>query len=265
MTFMPLSNFVNKPTQNDVTIYCFEIILPSGQKLFLTSSFSAVQVDQVTYYPFSGLDLKNCIFNDASDNHVIISGIYENQGITRETDVIDAVVKMYILTDQSLHLLCRYSCREYNKSDLDFTLKLEPETYKYAAQAVKVFSKTCRANLGDEKCSVNLNKLSKVYQVENIHGKEITLTDMIEQNGYYVYGKAIIENSSQRKYVFQIISQFHHKIYLSDVLNNELLTVKTIKLIPGCDKKFITCCKKFNNALNFRGEPFVPEFHTLEN
>lgn len=26
-----------------------------------------------------------------------------------------------------------------------------------------------------------------------------------------------------------------------------------------CDKKFITCCNKFNNAVNFRGEPFIPE------
>lgn len=26
-----------------------------------------------------------------------------------------------------------------------------------------------------------------------------------------------------------------------------------------CDKKFITCCNRFNNAVNFRGEPFIPE------
>lgn len=26
-----------------------------------------------------------------------------------------------------------------------------------------------------------------------------------------------------------------------------------------CDKKFITCCNKFNNAVNFRGEPFIPQ------
>ena len=26
----------------------------------------------------------------------------------------------------------------------------------------------------------------------------------------------------------------------------------------SCDKNFITCCNKFNNAVNFRGEPFIP-------
>jgi hypothetical protein len=26
-----------------------------------------------------------------------------------------------------------------------------------------------------------------------------------------------------------------------------------------CDKSFRTCCNKFNNAVNFRGEPFIPE------
>jgi len=25
-----------------------------------------------------------------------------------------------------------------------------------------------------------------------------------------------------------------------------------------CDKNFVTCCNKFNNAVNFRGEPFIP-------
>ncbi|XVN43247.1 MAG: phage BR0599 family protein [Candidatus Rickettsia vulgarisii] len=33
---------------------------------------------------------------------------------------------------------------------------------------------------------------------------------------------------------------------------------KNTKITAGCDKKFITCCNKFNNAVNFRGEPLIP-------
>lgn len=37
--------------------------------------------------------------------------------------------------------------------------------------------------------------------------------------------------------------------------------VHSLQLPQGtnCDKKFITCCKVYDNAVNFRGEPFIPE------
>jgi hypothetical protein len=28
--------------------------------------------------------------------------------------------------------------------------------------------------------------------------------------------------------------------------------------VAGCDKELDTCIARFNNAVNFRGEPFVP-------
>lgn len=27
----------------------------------------------------------------------------------------------------------------------------------------------------------------------------------------------------------------------------------------SCDKTFFSCCKLFNNAINFQGEPFIPQ------
>ncbi|AIL64483.1 hypothetical protein NOVO_00360 [Rickettsiales bacterium Ac37b] len=30
------------------------------------------------------------------------------------------------------------------------------------------------------------------------------------------------------------------------------------KITAGCDKTFQTCCKLYNNAINFRGEPHLP-------
>jgi hypothetical protein len=31
-----------------------------------------------------------------------------------------------------------------------------------------------------------------------------------------------------------------------------------IRIYPGCDKRLTTCINKFTNAINFRGEPFIP-------
>ncbi len=39
---------------------------------------------------------------------------------------------------------------------------------------------------------------------------------------------------------------------------SEIAVGDTYAVQPGCDKSFSTCCAKYNNAANFRGEPHVP-------
>ncbi len=46
---------------------------------------------------------------------------------------------------------------------------------------------------------------------------------------------------------------------LEDVIPDYAKDAREVKIISGCDKNFITCCNKFNNAINFRGEPLIPE------
>ena len=36
-----------------------------------------------------------------------------------------------------------------------------------------------------------------------------------------------------------------------------------IRVQPGCDKRLVTCRTKFDNRLNFRGEPHVPGLNAL--
>ncbi|MDE5056044.1 phage BR0599 family protein [Wolbachia endosymbiont of Drosophila bicornuta] len=34
-------------------------------------------------------------------------------------------------------------------------------------------------------------------------------------------------------------------------------------ILAGCDKTFPTCRSKFNNTVNFRGEPYIPGFYIV--
>ena len=36
-----------------------------------------------------------------------------------------------------------------------------------------------------------------------------------------------------------------------------------VELIEGCDKSLATCAARFANALNFRGEPYLPGMDLL--
>lgn len=64
---------------------------------------------------------------------------------------------------------------------------------------------------------------------------------------------------------FKIITHIDNKIELDENLPENLLKQEYVVLSPTCDKNFITCCNKFNNAVNFRGEPTIAEHNFLIN
>ena len=45
---------------------------------------------------------------------------------------------------------------------------------------------------------------------------------------------------------------------MRELAAGEILPGDRIELREGCDKRFATCCARFGNAANFRGEPHVP-------
>lgn len=44
---------------------------------------------------------------------------------------------------------------------------------------------------------------------------------------------------------------------------NNVAVGDTFNAIAGCDKTIGTCVAKFNNAVNFRGEPYVPDMDKM--
>lgn len=48
------------------------------------------------------------------------------------------------------------------------------------------------------------------------------------------------------------------RVVLYLALPNDIQVGDELRLYPGCDKTLATCRDKFDNVINFRGEPFVP-------
>lgn len=47
-------------------------------------------------------------------------------------------------------------------------------------------------------------------------------------------------------------------IELWQTMSQAVLAGDAFTVTPGCDKLFATCKAKFNNAVNFRGYPYMP-------
>ncbi|MFK7968069.1 MAG: phage BR0599 family protein [Rickettsiaceae bacterium] len=253
-------------SKKDVSFaYLYEIFLLSGEVLSLSSSNCEIITDDKIFLPFSGVNLEKGEFNDSAENIIILSGIFDKRAVCKKMDLAGCKIKIYLYIDSILTPLVTYFITEFEKNDLDFQLKCEPETTKYNQSLLLLFSTTCRANFGDAKCGVNIDQYKKTYEIKHIKSCVITLSDMNCNSGYYNLGQALFLDKLERIVSFKIISHNGKSITLDKKVSEDLLEQEEVILVVSCDKKFITCCNKFNNAVNFRGEPTIDQHNFLKN
>ncbi|MDR0296739.1 MAG: phage BR0599 family protein [Rickettsia sp.] len=202
------------------------------------------------------MTLKEGQFNDSAQNYIVLEGIFENNGVKQQYDLTQAMVKIYVCFTNSCKHFVTYRCSTYTKRDLDFTLRLEPNIELYNQSLLQSFSKKCRANFGDLKCKINKMVYSQIYNIDEMFGRTIVISNLDKENGYFNYGDAILDNG---QFYNKIISHSGNLVILDKLILDSMKHNKTVDLIVGCDKNFITCCNKFNNAVNFRGEPLIPD------
>lgn len=237
-------------------IYCFHIKFPDGLDLYLTESDRSLVIADKIFVPNSGLTIKEGWFNDSAQNYIILEGIFEDNGVDKQMDLTETSVKIYLAFPDSWAHFITYRCASYTKGDLSFILRLEPYIGAYNQSILQSFSKNCRTNFGDARCKANKMAYSKSYAVKEIFAKTIIIENMDKENGYYKYGDAVL---GAGRFFSKILEHSEGLIMLDKVIADNIRHNESVLLIAGCDKKFVTCCNKFNNAVNFRGEPLIPD------
>ncbi|MFK8040124.1 MAG: DUF2163 domain-containing protein [Rickettsiaceae bacterium] len=236
--------------------YCFDFTLQDKRKIFLTSSNKQIAVDGNIYQTYSGILISKARFNDSAQNEVILTGVFEDNGIHKHYDLDNAQVTIYVYINDKLYHFIHYYCKNIVRYDLNFELHLASEKSKYNQSIIKTISKTCRANFGDNKCKIDKYLYAKTYDIISIENNSITIDNIDQANGYFVQGEAIIEEIN---FCERIINHFENIIETKKQISFDILKYNQITLIPGCDKQLHTCCNKFYNAINFRGEPMLPD------
>ncbi|MCC8371438.1 MAG: phage BR0599 family protein [Rickettsia endosymbiont of Pseudomimeciton antennatum] len=256
MTVALVEDIHNSVAELQNFTYCFHITLQDGLELYLTESDKPLLIDDIIYIPNSGMTLKEGQFNDSAQNYIVLEGIFEVNGVEQHYDLTQAMVKIYVCFTNSCRHFVTYRCSTHIKRDLDFTLRLEPNIELYNQSLLQSFSKKCRANFGDLKCKIDKIVYNQTYNIEEMFGRTIVISNFDKESGYFNYGDAILANG---QFYSKIISHSGNLVILDKLIPDSMKHNKTIDLIVGCDKNFITCCNKFNNAVNFRGEPLIPD------
>lgn len=132
---------------------------------------------------------------------------------------------------------------------------------------IEHYTPTCRTEFGDERCKVDLAPLTQSATITNVSGFSVVISGTAagQASDYWNLGLIIPTSGAGLGDAFEIRDW--------DTSTNTLLTYlptagklaasDTVNLTPGCDFTRAMCRDRWNNIVNFRGEPDVPGADTL--
>ena len=205
-------------------------------------------IEDITFVHFAGLEFKRIQLNDDSPHEFELSGLFCPDKLSEDDLRDDVAADIFVIRKQKLHLL--YSCiaTSLKCNDRTFLITLASRSWLLNKNVTNYYTRTCKAEFCGTQCGLNLNDYIKRYAVVSCAGKKIFLANAIEA-GFFAKDALIFG----RKYP---IEQAYDNIVELAVAAPQ---TETVALIPDCDKRFSTCCNKYGNALNFRGELFIPQ------
>jgi len=127
---------------------------------------------------------------------------------------------------------------------------------------VEETSPECRAELGDARCRVAMAGRRRFALVTGVDGAVLTL-DGAEAvaNGYG--GGRLRWFSGENSGLEDTVARSEGATVTLRRAPRFAGVGARVELIEGCDKSVATCAGRFGNALNFRGEPYLPGIDLL--
>lgn len=129
-----------------------------------------------------------------------------------------------------------------------------------------VYTKTCRADLGDDDCKFNLatQTVSGKTVSSVVDARRVFRTSSASLNataGWYAQGTLTWTtgaNAGLKSEVKVYSGSPNYQIELQQRMPFPIAVNDQFTITAGCDKSFPTCKAKFANGLNFQGEPKMP-------
>lgn len=264
-----LKQLLAEETQN--LTRCFKFNLVSGKTLGFTEYSENLIVDNLEYRACASLNSGNLeSFSDLSSSNYRVVTTLENVNLSENFVMVDdfngAAVEIFMLDPQhmdygKLTLLGGFidsfdrvdECIFFNiKGILSVLEKTMGETY----------SPLCRANFCDKKCGLDRTNytfrgfIDMVTSESTFHSSDEVIRNKTKD--YFKYGYLTFTDGENAGKSVEVKQSDEGNITLNFPPENKLKVGDGFNIICGCDKKFDSCCDKFNNALNFRGEPNLP-------
>lgn len=255
--------FIETLSNFDSVKYLFDFTTLNFTMFLATGDTDTVLSDKLYEH---GVSIKNISINNLSSTDDIMIqtlNIYNKKTICIEALLRSKVViKIFVKnskTDQIATIFNGFVSKILEDNDV-LNITISPIISCLNQSVGELFSPICRECLGSAKCGVNLNDYKTSGYIVNLISDDCFYgshqNDKQTQVGYYDYGLIKFLSGSLRGISMQIKSEKKGTVYL--LRNTKLLSVNDkYEIYAGCNKTITTCKNKFNNVVNFRGEPYI--------
>ncbi len=143
-----------------------------------------------------------------------------------------------------------YSGNAFQVEFLGASVKLERAIAPYT-------SPTCRARFCDRDCGLNQQRFVKLARISAVSGDQLNVNIPMAVNAY-AFGYLRWLDGKNAGILTDIIANSAAQVQIASLPPYAIEQGTRIYLFEGCDKRMATCASRFQNAINFRGEPYLP-------
>lgn len=248
--------------------YLWKVTRNDGQVFGFTNHDTPIALDGVTYEATSGFTpTAVSTTSGLSVDDVELEGVLSSEAIT-QADILAglwdrAEVWLYQVNYRNLAdgaiVLRRGWTGEIRAGKNSFVTELRGVNQRLNQQIGQSYSPTCRANFGDPRCGKDLADFKVTGSVTAVTDRRIfSDASRTEADGTFEMGFLRFTSGNNSQLSREI------KTYATDTISCEIpfpFDVRagdTYEMFQGCNKTLVTCKTRFNNLINFRGEPYIP-------
>lgn len=247
--------------------YAWRLERADGVTIGFTSHDRDLVIDNLRYRAAPGMVPSTIALSDSLEmDSVDIEGVMTSTAIT-ETDLMAgrwngaglhiSLVNWKHPEDEPLHLISG-EFGEITRSGDAFRVEMLGGTSFLDEAIAPLTSPTCRARLGDRACKISLAAHQAEMTVTQMVNSQLEFADLQGQAADYIYGELRWLSGKNCGLSFAIIGGEGNAIRLADQPAQPVSIGDRALLTAGCDKNFATCRDRFQNSINFRGEPYLP-------
>jgi uncharacterized phage protein (TIGR02218 family) len=222
-----------------------------------SSGFTPSAIETSGALSVDNLDVEGMLSADTITEKDILSGRYDFAAI----EIFQ--VNYTNLTQGKLHLKSGM-LGEVSVHKKQFVAEIRGLTQQLSQTIGELYSPSCRATLGDGRCKVNLASHTVTGSITSkISDQQFTDSSRTETSGLFTSGLITFTSGANNGISMEVKEYLHStgsggEIILVLPMPYTVSITDSYSLIKGCDKTLPTCKQRFDNIINFRGEPHVP-------
>jgi uncharacterized phage protein (TIGR02218 family) len=252
--------------------HCWRITLQTGQKLGFTDhdlplNFEGTSFEASTGFTASSIESSLGFSVDNMDADGALQSALLDEARLKAGDFDHAAIEVWRVNWQDVTqriLLRKGHLGEVTFGDGAFSAEVRGLAHILSQQKGRLYQFGCDAVLGDGRCGVSLAAAAFTDggAVASVEQSAVLLSGIAFADDWATRGKLLFTSGAGAGRMLAVKRQRKvgtlMRVELWRAIPFTVLAGDAVQLVAGCDKQFLTCGTKFNNATNFRGFPHMP-------